>query len=560
MKLDGKIKIGLIALAVVIYTIIALSIEPFSRKSRKNKKNKEIKSIPKQIASNGRKYKENTLNDLTKIYQYSAGVSRGETPKMKNRLLNHRMKFMKKLREMINGRRDRLSKVMQKYPKDSKEVKSELDSYIKMLRKIPVNKKYDFRDILTKSVDKRSAVYKDLYHLGTQMNDFKYNTDLCTKDSDCSRFVKKMHKVYDKRQDVLDDMYREIAKSYKNVESFTDSTTTSNSKCKRPDCTIRGLNYGIFCGPLARDCALDEDFKPCGEVDNCCKKHNIKYRKCEKRGDPCLATVTDSAVSAGFCPTLCTTLADMEMCGCMYVNQFSDDLTAYAYSVGSILVFCNPLKYVIASVVGAIYLLVNLIIEMIMSVIDFFNWIGGLFEDLSDWFGETDFEDWLNSWLREDSIISSEESEEDIYDMISDLGVSVISAEGTPADQVERIIISLDNVVYTADQRGIPNYGPSTRDIINPDDLRNERRPPSDIIPMLPEKDIRCSQACYNGYPGIRCINNQTGEVVSETWDQYQNREKCCRNECIDDTWHTVCPPASGIDTRISCDEKAPKL
>ena len=81
------------------------------------------------------------------------------------------------------------------------------------------------------------------------------------------------------------------------------------------------------------------------------------------------------------------------------------------------------------------------------------------------------------------------------------------------------------------------------------------------LSPNLPDDDTNiCRQQCYNGYPGIVCTDRETGEVVSETYQSSQDVSKCCRNECIDDTWHTVCPPHEGIDSGISCEDRPPKL
>lgn len=73
-------------------------------------------------------------------------------------------------------------------------------------------------------------------------------------------------------------------------------------------------------------------------------------------------------------------------------------------------------------------------------------------------------------------------------------------------------------------------------------------------------ENIMCTPICYNGFPGIRCMDQTTGEIVSETYENSQNIDRCCRNECINDTWHTVCVPHSGINSGISCDERPPKL
>ncbi len=83
---------------------------------------------------------------------------------------------------------------------------------------------------------------------------------------------------------------------------------------------------------------------------------------------------------------------------------------------------------------------------------------------------------------------------------------------------------------------------------------------PRDLTPPLVDNSLNCTNKCFNGYPGIVCTDRETGEVVSETYQSSQDVSKCCRNECIDDTWHTVCPPHEGIDSGISCEDRPPKL
>ena len=74
------------------------------------------------------------------------------------------------------------------------------------------------------------------------------------------------------------------------------------------------------------------------------------------------------------------------------------------------------------------------------------------------------------------------------------------------------------------------------------------------------DDEIICETRCHNGYPGIICRDRDSGEVVSETWQSSQNIARCCRNQCINGTWHTVCTPHEGIDSGTSCDEREPKL
>lgn len=87
-----------------------------------------------------------------------------------------------------------------------------------------------------------------------------------------------------------------------------------------------------------------------------------------------------------------------------------------------------------------------------------------------------------------------------------------------------------------------------------------EPEAPNQLPPPSTEDNLLCRQQCFNGYPGTVCVDRETGETVSESWSNSQNVAECCRNECIDDTWHTVCPPHPGIDSGTSCDQRPPKL
>jgi len=74
------------------------------------------------------------------------------------------------------------------------------------------------------------------------------------------------------------------------------------------------------------------------------------------------------------------------------------------------------------------------------------------------------------------------------------------------------------------------------------------------------DDNIACVTRCFNGYTGVVCTNRDTGQTVSETWSSDQNIARCCTTQCINDTWHTVCTPHSGVDSGISCDNRPPKL
>jgi hypothetical protein len=211
--------------------------------------------------------------------------------------------------------------------------------------------------------------------------------------------------------------------------------------------------------------------------------------------------------------------------------------------------------------------------------------------------------DWCSSWLPTESNPDYRPSQQQLQlQQQTDALTAIVSESGSAADQVTRITDQIANIFDTSPTRRTGMGCPTRRDCDNccierqgnetdlqhksrllcclrsPDEtdyrkLRPIIKPlPKPILPLPETPDqlpppggqqtgnITCTPICYNGYPGIRCINQTTGEIVSETYGTYQSIKRCCRNECINNTWHTVCDPDPGINRGIPCDQRPPKL
>jgi hypothetical protein len=344
----------------------------------------------------------------------------------------------------------------------------------------------------------------------------------------------------------------------------------------------------------------------CDKLDGCCYNHDMEYRACQNGEGPfdededwCLNTFGSAVVLPGLCPSsLCTVASDLKLCSCVLLNLYLGPFqsgrighwSGYLYAQIQAVLACNPFKYAIALVVGIIYALYIVIKFIVLLIVDVLKWIWDLLVDLAEWFGDLwdDFWDW---WNDEDSRI-----ENDVPSSLGmqNMGLTVTSDEGTPEEQVERLTGIFKDLF---DLTLLP--GVFDRNIANPCDQRMDcsdlyRRQnetpqehmkrvkccltpkttlpsvsiefpdaesPSELPPPPSGGDnIRCEERCYNGYPGTVCLNQSTGEIISETWSSNQNLARCCRNECRNDTWHTVCPPHPGIDTETSCEQRPPKL
>ena len=213
--------------------------------------------------------------------------------------------------------------------------------------------------------------------------------------------------------------------------------------------------------------------------------------------------------------------------------------------------------------------------------------------------------DWCSSWLPTESNPDYRPSPNTPTVETQDKMLkAIVSESGSAVDQVTRITDQIANIFDTSPTRRTGMGCPTRRDCGNccierqgnetelqhksrllcclrsPDetnyrDLKPNIKPlPKPNLPLAPPStpdqlpppggqqtgNITCTPICYNGYPGIRCMDQTTGEIVSETYENSQNIDRCCRNECINDTWHTVCVPHSGINSGISCDQRPPKL
>ena len=339
--------------------------------------------------------------------------------------------------------------------------------------------------------------------------------------------------------------------------------------------------------------------------------------------DWCLNTFGSAVVLPGLCPSsLCTVASDLKLCSCVLLNLYLGPFqsgrighwSGYLYAQIQAVLACNPFKYAIALVVGIIYALYIVIKFIVLLIVDVLKWIWDLLVDLAEWFGDLwdDFWDW---WNDEDSRI-----ENDIPASLDtqNAALTVTSDEGTPEEQVERLTGIFEDLFDTSSQPGIfenarrsggtsgtrceggclnlsrPSDGETIDEFrkrmtrvkcclrlgdSNSKYARRRFKPNIERVPLevdLPDAEspselppppgaerddeIICETRCHNGYPGVICRDRDSGEIVSETWANSQDVARCCRNQCVNGTWHTICTPHEGIDSGTSCDQRPPKL
>jgi len=638
------IPISLILLILLIRKSENFTVsKPKKNNSSNTSKRKSRKNISPYVLENGKKYDIKTVNNCVKLSQLSLTQEpfmSTKAPIFNSRKLNHRMILLQKVFDMVQGRGEQISKIS-----NPKELQNARQKFSEMLVKIPIYKTHDFVDILTKDVKRDSKNYDKLLNVGMQLNDFYNKTDLCSKDKGCIAFQNKMDEISKKRENVLKDM-KDISLDFYNIGQSGDEIKESFEK---PPCKWWGpVSYGTWCGPAPSEwnssgglsVAINAGWESCDILDECCHVHDLAFRACQNSGDWCLQNLGSGVTGPGLCTSsICTVKADLAHCLCTNATVLKMTLadaglgddsnksahwSAYPFAVLMGNLFCNPLKYLLALVIGIVYVLVVFIIWIVECLIKLAEWIWDLLVDLSEWFGDKwdDFWDW---WNEEDANIP-DDIPHALAENASSLVVATVSDEGTPEEQVTNMIELLSSIfntkytpgifgeIYAKPVQGnskcpgmdcydlsqkpdesafdrlrrikcclnIPTYRSQVDFSIPPPqkpsvkfpnipeqvDLPPYRQPESadstDDLPPPPgsgnDDNIACVTRCYNGYTGVVCTNRDTGQTVSETWSSDQNIARCCTTQCINDTWHTVCTPHPGVDSGISCDNRPPKL
>lgn len=404
---------------------------------------------------------------------------------------------------------------------------------------IPVPKKIDFSKIFTSKISPTDKRYNKNYLEGLRLNDKFYKTNKCT--GQCmsklayenrhlpalKSVLNKLDQEYQKEHIRLVEKYNEIIQ-IPNVITTPPSSTTTKTTPPPSKCTgemhCGGKCWGRFCGP-GGSWAKTKDFEPCDMLDSCCKTHDGAYHQC---GGWCKDHATFTGLG-GCVWNECYVKADLEACGCFLKSQFSPSSgEGVVFNKLAIVVFCDPLRFILAALVLGVKWFVNLLI-------DIGGWIAGFIMEM------------YNDFLDVLSDVFCGGFFDDIFGSVCDGSGS--SGNGLDVqDIIKRIEKIMDKVSEKIDIDGKGGSSPTTTTpggIVISTPSGSTTQIPVGGIPDGSVVTNNCWTTCYQDTLVKKCWQcSPLGCKWNET-ERTNSPGACCRVQCINGFSKNVC----GVDS-----------